>query len=120
MSEITEAATRVLRVIIELTERDGIPPSYRDIGNHLEPHISVRAVNDHVDYLIRANRIAKVISPDGKMRGLAILANPDGTPYYPPAVREMFERCLEAARKAPKQATRDDIVARLRALMPGK
>lgn len=75
--KLTKRQAAVLTFIIERIEFDGIPPTIREIGDHMKIK-STNGVNDHLKAIERKGYL---IREDGKSRALKPQFNPDGSPY---------------------------------------
>ncbi|MFW5967942.1 MAG: transcriptional repressor LexA [Persicimonas sp.] len=82
LDELTDRQTAVLDFIIDCIDREGYPPTIREIGDHLGIK-STNGVNDHLKAIERKGYLER---QDAKSRALKPLFNPDGTPYGREAV----------------------------------
>jgi repressor LexA len=73
---LTERQKDVLSFIIESVEREGYPPTIREIGDELGIK-STNGVNDHLKALEKKGYLER---QTGKSRALRPLRHPDGTP----------------------------------------
>lgn len=71
MSELTKRQVEVLEYIINSTVRNGIPPTYREIGNALDIK-STNGVSEHVKTLVDKGFIERLQVGHGKARGLIL------------------------------------------------
>jgi repressor LexA len=73
MTELSARQTDVLDFVAQTIESNGLPPSYREIGDALGI-ASTNGVSDHVKALIKKGYLRKIQAGSGKARGIQLTA----------------------------------------------